>query len=399
MRRSPVSILGLTLAVIAGGFTLSAHLTGRARPIYDGPFGVGISHLDLVHMAKRGNGEPLSRRIAVDIWYPAAPPTGGSRVRASLGFSAINLGRPDAAENAPFVDDASRHPLLLYIPSWSGSRSENMFLLSSLASHGYVVAAMDYPDGEVLNPAASDIPTPADLSAPMEFSSEAAFVRTLERAEMRVRSQAKDAIFVLDQLTAMRPGNGGSAFSGRLDRTTIGIIGYSFGGAVAFQAAWLDPRIRAVVNMDGWMFGDAARAGFPAPRLYISDDSALPPATDLQSHDAPTRFWAQLNLDDDRRSRDQLSRYGGYRLQIAGTRHANFSDRPLLTAFPRLAGAGPIDPARAMFITGRFAAAFFDETLKDRPALVSAIRQAEMPEAYIEAWPRPIARPSAASLQ
>jgi hypothetical protein len=96
-----------------------------------------------------------------------------------------------------------------------------------------------------------------------------------------------------------------------------------------------------------------------------------------------------LNLEDDQRSWAQLSKYGGYRLQIAGTRHANFSDRPLLAAIPRLTGAGSIDPARAALITRRFTVAFFDETLKHQPAHLLIAGQADFPEAKIEVWRQP----------
>ncbi len=395
-----LSILGMTLGAVAGGFAMSTLLAHPTLPMPGGSFSVGVTHLSVTHTGTRKDGQPLTRQIAVEVWYPTEPQAGGSPVQyrptgTSLRFSRKPNDRPNARENAPFVTGTASYPLLLYIPSWSGQRTENVVLLSSLASHGYVVAAMDYPDGEVIRPDVSDLPTPADLAAPMEFSSEAAYRHTLERAELRVRSQAKDAIFVMEQLKAMTGENGSAIFFGRLDPAAVGIIGYSFGGAVAFQAAWLDPRIRAVVNMDGWMFGDAASSGCPTPRLYMSDDSGLPAPSDTQSKDAATRFSAELNLGDDLRSRDQLARYGGYRLQIAGTRHINFCDRPLHAPFPRLSGAGPIDPARAALIIGRFTTAFFDETLKEQPAQLLSEGQADFPEAKLEVWRQPVARPLA----
>jgi dienelactone hydrolase len=388
-------IFGLAFGLVAGGVILSILLARSALPAPDGPFGVGVTHLDLTQTSLRADGQTLDRRIAVEVWYPTgssvdpgADRSGGADMVAHRSGSRVGGSGPIV--NAAFIGGTETFPLILYIPSWSGPRLENTFLLTALASQGYVVAAIDYPDGEVLRPEVTALPTPTDLTAPMAFSSEAAYRHTLERAELRVRSQAKDALFVVAQLRSMGEKTGGTVFSGRLDPVATGIIGYSFGGAVAFQTAWLDQGVKAVVNLDGWMFGDAARSGFTTPRLYVSDDSPLPPASDIESADPGTRFSAQLNLDDDRRSRAQLAEFGGYRLQIAGTRHANFSDQPLLATFPRLAGAGPIDPVRAALIIRQFTAAFFGAQLKHQPAQLLTGGRTTFPEAKLETWPRPV---------
>ncbi len=381
----------LALAVAAGGVIVSIILPHFTLPPPDGPLEVGVSHLNVTQMDLDAGGKPLARRIAVEVWYPAGTHSGAGSIREGIKevrrrLSNLNPSRPYVAENVPFIEGAATYPLLLYIPSWSGQRFENTFLLSSLASHGYVVAAMDYPDGEVIRPDVSALPSPTDLTAPMQFSSEKGFLHTLERAELRVRSQAKDAIFVLGRLRWMNENKGTAVFYGRLDRHAIGVLGYSFGGAVAFQTAWLDPGISAVVNLDGWMFGDAAKSGFSTPRLFVSDDTPLPPPSDLNSPDAATRFTAQLNLEDDERCRAQLAQHGGYRLQIAGTRHVNFSDRPFFAAIPRLVGAGPIDPARAASIIERFTLAFFDESLKGQLSPLLSEGQTDFPEAKLEVW-------------
>jgi len=383
---APITIFGLALA----GASLSIIFPVFAAPPVGGRYAVGTTHLDVTHVASRADGQSLTRRIAVEIWYPASPQADDSGTQYGFRGSGFRLSHlplvsTRAVKDAPFVAGPSPYPLLLYVPSWSGQRFENSFLLSSLASQGYVVAAIDYPDGEILRPEVSEA-QPPDLAAPMEFSSEEAYRNTLARAELRVRSQAKDAIFVLDRLQALARDKGAAVFSGRLAPNAVGMIGFSFGGAVAYQAAWLDHRIAAVLNMDGWMFGDAARSGFATPRFFMSDDTPLPSPRDLESSDPTTRSMADLNLRDDRICRMQLAKYGGYRMVIAGTRHVNFSDRPLYSAIPRLVGGGPIKPRRAASIIDAFAVAFFDKYLKGTPSPLLDEDQSDFPEAKLESW-------------
>jgi hypothetical protein len=66
----------------------------------------------------------------------------------------------------------------------------------------------------------------------------------------------------------------------RLDQIRDGIIGYSLRGAVDAQTAWLDHHFKAALNLDGWLFADAALKGVIRPFIEISDDT--PP-------DGPTR--------------------------------------------------------------------------------------------------------------
>ena len=55
----------------------------------------------------------------------------------------------------------------------------------------------------------------------------------------------------------------------------------------------------------------------------------------------------------------------GYSLTIAGTRHYDFSDLPLLSPLsPWLGLKGPIDGRRVLEIVSQFSVAFFDAHLK-----------------------------------
>jgi hypothetical protein len=62
--------------------------------------------------------------------------------------------------------------------------------------------------------------------------------------------------------------------------------------------------------------------------------------------------------------RQHFARHGGDYLTLAGSLHANFSDRPLLLPLRKWSGGGRIDPVRAQAIVRGVAAAFFDRWLR-----------------------------------
>jgi pimeloyl-ACP methyl ester carboxylesterase len=167
-----------------------------------------------------------------------------------------------------------------------------------------------------------------------------------------------------------------------LDR--VGIFGFSFGGAVAAQAAWLDPRFKAAVNLDGWHFAEAAEQGVDKPYLIMSDDTPLPSAADLASGNPVTRAVASLNDQDYRRSIENLRQHGGFYLTISGTTHVNYTDAALRSRIRRVTGAGPIAPVRAVEIIDAHLREFFEKYLLDQDSGLFKAGGARFPEARIQ---------------
>jgi predicted dienelactone hydrolase len=105
-------------------------------------------------------------------------------------------------------------------------RRSATFLCTHLASHGYVVAALDH--SEVIAPelARREGETDAERAA---------------RWDALIGSRVPDARFLVDFLLA------GAEFP--IDAGRIGIVGHSFGGWTALETAGADARIRAVVAL------------------------------------------------------------------------------------------------------------------------------------------------------
>jgi pimeloyl-ACP methyl ester carboxylesterase len=220
----------------------------------------------------------------------------------------------------------------------------------------------------------------------MDFSSTAAFPRTIDLAAHRVRARARDARTVLDALTRLDEYDPSGQFTHRLMLDRVGIFGFSFGGAVAAQAAWLDPRFRAAANLDGWHFAEAADQGVDRPYLLMSDDTSLPSAADLVSENPETRAIASLDDQDYRRSIENLRQHGGFYVTISGTTHVNYTDAALRSRIRRVTGAGPIAPVRAVEIIDTHLLEFFGKYLLDQDSDLFSVSAARFPEAHIQIW-------------
>ena len=231
------------------------------------------------------------------------------------------------------AEGSEPRPLLIYEPGWNGSADENSILLSALADKGFTVIALDLATAQ---PAAFAA-TAARLRLPMDLSSFAALDRTTVEADWRVALLADDAI---ESLRAIP--EAGSA-------PAVGILGYSFGGAVAAQVCRQDARFVACLNMDGWLFGPAAEHPGAQPTLLLSGD-AYPTRPSLAFRPA-----AVLDEQDAARLRARMATTGGIYAQIAGLQHGDFTD----------AGGGNAT-VRALV------EAFFSETLLHRPSALLA---------------------------
>jgi dienelactone hydrolase len=294
----------------------------------------------------------------VELWYPAAPP--------------------------------ARVPLLLYFSSWTGTQVENRILLQDLASRGFAVAAIVYPARTTGLSDSAYREQQAELERPMDLSSEDAFHESLRRGEQRVRERAADATAVLDALQRLDTDAPASPLALHLDLQRAGILGFSLGGAVAAQAAWLDHRFAAAANIDGWHFAEAAEQGVRCPYLLVSDDTPLPTPEDLRSRDPQRRYSSRLVADDYRRSLRNLQRNGGIYLSIAGTRHFDLTDRALDRSLGGFLLRRRTAPRSSLSLLNAYVGAFFEKYLDgEDPPLLNGRVTASFREAKLRIWPRP----------
>jgi dienelactone hydrolase len=346
-----------------------------------GPFAVGT-----VWVAPDQTGGASSP--GVRLWYPAQPQRGARTApyltETRIANRRVAMGITRAMIDAPPVMAPGRLPVLLYFPGWGGTPSQGTILLHDLASHGYVVAGVDAWD-----PAAypADPSAAADLATPLMFDSDAAAALAMQAGERNATRQAGLAVRVLDRLAALDRTDPDGRFAGRLDLDHTGIFGFSFGGVVALEAAAVEPRLRAVANLDGGGFTDIYIRGFTQPYLLLSEPPVTPAV--LNSPDLAVRREAIPDLEDEVRLAAFMTRRGGMRGIIADMGHINFQDAPLLNPWRRLGGA--IDPRRARVIVNAFLLAFFDHTLRAAPSPMPAGLPGAYPEVTLQVWTPPAA--------
>jgi predicted dienelactone hydrolase len=336
-------------AVLCAGAVLAALWAGYLRlpfvrapePTGGWPVGTGILH------------DGTSPASTVAVWYPAAPGTTGRRAPYLMTARPLRdrllgaLVRTNAVAGAAVA--AGRFPVVVYVSGWGGRRENNTALTTDLASHGYVVFALDDVFANV----------------PLDFSSETARRRTVAFAERKVRSEAARVATLLDTL-ATRENAPNGRFAQRLDLRHVGVLGFSFGGAVAAEAARCDPRVGAAVNLDGWLFGAALAGGVPRPFLTIGTPLLRDGAKARPANEA-ARVLDRFDRENEALALAGLQRHGGYFVTIAGTDHYNFTDAAWLPSI-RHTGVGPIDGRRGERIVAAYVVAFFDRFLKRRGA-------------------------------
>jgi dienelactone hydrolase len=268
----------------------------------------------------------------VQLWYPAEPGTGRARApydwRTGSLLSAERWVATDAALDAQLATMQARYPVLLYFPGWDGKRVAYTAIVQDLASRGFIVAAIGYdsagcalPSGVAASPRTTE----------MDFSSAAAFDWTVQVADTKITRVASSATRVLDALADLDRSDSHERFTGRLDLSRTGAIGHSLGGAIALQIAWLDPRIKAAVDLDGWLF-DAAPIGWIRQSFLVIGSDGNASATDRPAAAGPQRRYTSI-LDDEteRRMHAAFARFGGVEVTIGASAHEDFSDAPYLS--------------------------------------------------------------------
>lgn len=318
--------------------------------------------------------DPGDRRtVVVQLWYPARKSPDGVRRAQYLGRTAeeartvsealargaglpgflidgVPRARSRAVFDAPVADGGGRFPLVLFSPGSSGVRTQNTAWAEELASHGYVVAALDHPydSAAVVLSDGRTITTATRSSGDADEDAKLAVGWTAVRAA--------DLRFVLDRLTgeaAQGPQSGqgpdGSAgpLAGRLDTGRVAVAGHSMGGAAALQAARQDHRFAAVVDLDGFPHGPS-RPALDRPALALTQEVTA---------ETDPRYLTRLTEALDANTATS------YRLTVPGTAHLAFTDGPLyLPPVPTIVGS--LGRTRSPRIVAGATLAFLDAVLR-----------------------------------
>lgn len=296
-------------------------------------------------------------------------------------FDHLHLVKTKSKESLQLSNEQQRYPVILFSHGAGTTMEVQVSQSEDLASHGYIVAAIDH----------TYVSTATVFPERIVSSKEATTdFNTTEPAEIITQIMADDARFVIDELGEMNGGKISSMFEGRLNLDQIGIIGHSVGGAVAYNLAINDSRVKAAINLDGRVYVTPKDSANIAPFLMLASDTFHVTLRDrkslLKEFDELTGeeqqnilfMYGSREIYQEAYNKDYQNTIGlievldasGNLFTIAGSSHMKFTDIGLFIGAPQLREligiGGKTDPARCLEITRAITLTFFDEHLKGK---------------------------------
>ncbi|MCP2327780.1 dienelactone hydrolase [Hamadaea flava] len=351
-------ILG-SAAVASAALLPATAASATSSPLHllrpTGPYAVGATARYVRDTSRSDPWVPSvpARELMITIWYPTRDRRGGrwaymsaeesrlfieGKQNFDLPLDILSTVRTFAYAEAKPMGRPRSLPLVVLSPGYTQPRNSLSALAEDLASHGYVVVAIDhtyetyavtFPDGRVAG---------CDTCA---FDDDRTFFARLYEV------RAADVSFVLDQLLGAQPVWSGGHL---IDPSRIGMSGHSAGGASAIPAILGDRRIRAGVNMDGSSTGYTPPAPVTRPFLLLGTQS-------FHSPNGPDASW-QLDWD--------LMTGWKRWITVAGTEHASFNDLALFGEQLGIDFGATTTGTRSTQITRRLNRAMFDRHLRHR---------------------------------
>lgn len=226
-------------------------LTAFRKP--SGPYAVGKAVRILTDPTRTNRyGIATNSSFMSTIWYPADSPDARNQpalytdaaVAKDVAYSS-HFGWPSqwgaviaacvtlAHTNVPLASGTNRFPVIVHSHGISGDRMQNSQNVIELASHGYIVAAVDHEDCHctVFPDARGARYVSPDLYIPAWGQSRTNDMEVLLRA--------------LTQFDSVDP-----ILAGRLDLNSIGAMGKSWGGGTAGELCRNDSRVKCAVLLD-----------------------------------------------------------------------------------------------------------------------------------------------------
>ena len=276
-----MTLAGAALAVIPGALAaqLPASHGGAELPAPTGRYPVGrvAWHWTDSSRADPFAADPAARReIMVYVWYPAKPARtqarapylpAFARIEQVLGDSAMKhefgasyarvrdgMLHTNSIDGAPLASAQARYPVLAFSPGFGETSLTYAAALEDLASHGYIVFAVDHPHDAfcVVFPDGRVVPfDQAQWDAALKQPGGAVAYQV---AQVSIR--AADLGYAIDRVMELaRAPTAAALFEGRVDSQRVGAFGHSLGGLAAARTCEVDLRPRACMNQDADLRG------------------------------------------------------------------------------------------------------------------------------------------------
>ena len=418
------------LLVYAVTVFLAAGMPVFQDPATTGPYSVGTTRLFFVDASREDPFAPAPhtrRELLAAVWYPAEAASGmlpeafwpgDSAAGLGLGqllhtpafmFSHVQLVKSHSYRNAPLAQGEAKYPVLIFSHGYGGTIWQNVPQMEELASHGFIVlslghtyesGAVPFPDGRValmsqvvMNALLKSATAPemGKLFKEMQATNDPKVIKGLTKRMVELGAPLDDSLalwvadtrYLVDELEKIHAGGGADVtgparkFAGKLDLTRLGVLGMSFGGAMAGELCLHDSRFKAGLNLDGGQFGDVMGHPLPAPFLHFSSES----------NKMNDPIYENSNADL-------------YSVHVNRSTHLNFTDLSLaIPGFKWISAQGisvlgRVGAGEMEHLMNAYTLAFFEKYLQGKPAplLDGPAPAGEFPDVVFTAHPAPAAQ-------
>lgn len=383
-----VSIFLALLTLISAGLSTYLPVFKMLEPI--GTFEVGTKtfyYVDENRDETFTEDENDKRELMIQVWYPAQNikdkklsyliPDGRELLKEiakeanipELLIDYLKYIKSNSYVDAEISSSSNSYPLIMLNHGLGSSRFLHISQAENLASHGYIVVAIDH--------------TYSAMTTLFPDGKSAGFMTMEDKLDNITIGKiwVQDVKFTVDQFIKANSDTQ-SIFNGKIDLNNIGVFGHSFGGATAYDLCYNDNRIKAGIDLDGSLFSGS---------LYKSDNESMKKPFMFIFSEQPFQLYNKIiqqyiytneELKDMGYTREQYekakddmllqfeqfkatAKNGGNLLYIEDTSHYNYTDLQLMSPLTGFIGmTGNIDGERSAYIVNQYILDFFNKHLR-----------------------------------
>jgi predicted dienelactone hydrolase len=231
--------------------TFAALMSATAQEAVKVQYHVGEAQRAFKPKVMRNWRGAKTKRLVTTLWYPVDPGLAEQAHDIGAPGHPVFRGHP-VAWSAPLSNAAIKYPLILLSHGTGGSANDLDWLASTLAANGYIVAGVNHPGNNALEPLTRE-----------------GFMLWWERAI--------DVSEVLDAVLS------DPVFGARIDRGRIGAAGFSLGGYTVLELAGARTNLEAFRNFCRSSVADAICHPAEMSRVAAETGRPVPAAMSLET--------------------------------------------------------------------------------------------------------------------
>ncbi|MCH5584429.1 hypothetical protein MK805_05540 [Shimazuella sp. AN120528] len=361
--------IGLVVLILLSAYFLIQRNKTLVLPKPTGKFPVariGYDWIDKSRYEYYSKIKGKKRKLSIWIWYPAELNKNAKKAEyfpsnkwgiiqekiSGLPYLQQNFKtiHTNSFQNVPLSTRQKTYPLIVFEPGMGNIVFNYTTLAENLASHGYIVVGINptySSDPVVFSDGSVAYKTPKGTMSEDDLTDE----QMNEIGSQLIKTWAGDMRFAINKFAELNTIQG-SMWTGRIDMKNIGAFGHSFGGATADEVCSLDNRIKAGIDIDGYLYG--VKKIPEKPFMFIM---SYHPKNEsyFQGYEKIQGVYNSLKKD-------------GYLIEISKAAHPSFLDNALFFSpiLKALGIFGTINGERGLQITNAYITTFFDKYLKNR---------------------------------